>query len=97
GTLKFWQLPVQPPRALPAHADAVTVVALSSDGSQVLTASADKTARVTNFANGQQLRAMTGPTAAVTSAALAGNGLAVGGAANGQLTHWEPGGKTLSQ
>src|SRR5262249_8056642 len=74
GTLKFWQLPVPAPRSLPAHGDAVTVVALSADGNQVLTASADKTARVSNFTNGQHLWAMTGPGTAVTSAALGANG-----------------------
>jgi WD40 repeat protein len=97
GALKFWQLPVQPPRALPAHTEAVTVVALSPDGNQVLTASADKTARLINFPNGQQLRAMTGPATPITSAALAGNGMAAGGSADGKLTLWAADGKTISQ
>jgi WD40 repeat protein len=97
GTLKFWQVPTPAPRALPAHADAVTVVALSADGNQVLTASADKTVRISNFANGQQIRAQAGPGAAVASAALAANGLSAAGAADGRLHLWAADGKELAQ
>src|SRR5439155_13456254 len=60
-----------------------------------LTASADKTARVSNFANGQQLRSLPGPTAGLTSAALAGNGMAAGGAADGRVHLWAADGKAL--
>ena len=44
GVLKFWTLPPTPARALAApHGDAVTALALSADGNQILTGSADKT------------------------------------------------------
>ena len=43
-----------------AHADAVTALFLSADGSQVLTGSADKTVRLATFANGQAVRTVEG-------------------------------------
>src|SRR5581483_5018402 len=42
GTLKFWQMPPIPGRTLPAHGGPILALALSSDGTQVLTAGADK-------------------------------------------------------
>src|SRR5262249_42932130 len=99
GTLKFWQLPLASPRPLPAHADAVTALALSADGKQVLTASAAKTVRVSTFENGQQVPQLTGPTAAVTAAAQAPNGsLIAAGTADHQLFFWNAAdGKLVSQ
>jgi WD40 repeat protein len=99
GTVKFWQLPVPAPRALPPHADAVTVVTLNGDGSQVVTASADKTVRISNASNGQQIRQFTGPTAAVASVALSFNQATLAaGTADGKLFVWNAGdAKVLNQ
>ena len=50
----------------------MTALALSADGNQILTGSADKTVRLSTYANGQQVRVFPGPAAAVTSVALGG-------------------------
>ena len=78
GTLKFWQLPIAPSRALAApHGDQVTAVVLSPDGNKLITASIDKTVRVSNFTNGQQERVLAGPAAAVNAIATNGTLIAV--------------------
>ncbi|HXG12116.1 MAG TPA: PQQ-binding-like beta-propeller repeat protein [Gemmataceae bacterium] len=110
GTLNFWTLPLAPQRSLPSHADAVTRVVLSADGSQVFTASADKTIRICTFANGQQVRQLTVPPpsegeqekgegAAVTSLAVAPGGAVIAaGTADQRLVLWNTAdGKVLHQ
>lgn len=94
GALKFWQLPITPPRALPSHADAVTSLAVAGD--QVVTGSADKTVRISTISNGQPVRQLQGPTAAVGSVALGPNSAAAAGAANGELFVWGNDGKLLN-
>ena len=56
----------------------MTALALSADGNQILSGSADKTVRLSTFANGQQVRAFTGPTAGLASVALGGAYVAAG-------------------
>jgi WD40 repeat protein len=88
GTLKFWALPPVPGRTVSTHADTVATVALSGDNVQVVSAGADKTLRLTNFANGQQTRQVTAP-AAITAAAVAGNGtFLAAGTADNRLLIW---------
>jgi WD40 repeat protein len=97
GTLKFWQLPLAPARALPPHGDLVTAVTLSPDGNQVLSASADKTVRVAAFGDGKLVRTLTGPTAAVQALALT-PALVAGGTADNRLFLWNAAdGKLISQ
>jgi WD40 repeat protein len=91
GLLKFWKLPPDLPRTLPAHAEAVTALALSNDGNQVVTGSADKTVRLSNFANGQQVKQWKAGNASVTAVAQAPNNSLVAGAdADGRLYLWNP-------
>jgi WD40 repeat protein len=95
GLLKFWQLPLPAVRSLPAHADRVTALALSADGT-VASASADKTVRITNFGDGKQIRQLTAP-AAVEAVALS-PALIAGGTADNRLLIWNAAdGKPLSQ
>ena len=53
GVLKFWQIPVKPPRMLAAHTGPMTAMSLSADSQLLVTGSADKTVRITDFGNGQ--------------------------------------------
>ncbi len=87
GTLKFWQLPVPQPRALTAHADRVTAVALSPDGNQVATAGADKLIRVSNFADGKPIREFAGAAGPIQSMAMSPTFMAAG-TANDHLALW---------
>jgi WD40 repeat protein len=97
GLLKFWQLPLAPSRALTPHADAVTALTLSPDGNQIVTASADKTVRVSTFADGKQVRQLTGPAAPVRAVAVS-PALIAGGTADQRLFLWNAAdGKIVSQ
>lgn len=69
GFIRFWQLPLVAPKVLPAQKQPITAVALSPNGQILATASADNSIVLWNMANGQQLRPLTGHTAAVTSLA----------------------------
>src|SRR5262249_51773046 len=73
--------------------------ALSSDGNQIVSASADKSVRISNFANGQQVRSLTGPAAALQCIAVSPNNATIaGGVADGRLFLWNAGdGKLLGQ
>jgi WD40 repeat protein len=98
GFLKFWQVPnaQQLPRVLPSHGGAVTALALSQDLNQVLSGSADKSVRLTNFANGQPIRTLAGADASIT--AIAGNNAIVAaGSADGRLLVWAADGKLLGR
>ncbi|MBY0527075.1 MAG: hypothetical protein K2R98_27015 [Gemmataceae bacterium] len=96
GMLKFWQLPQPVAKDVPAHADQVTALALSPDGAQVYSASADKTVKVTAFANPAQTRALVGATGAVNAVAPGGT-LVAGGTADNRLILWNAAdGKVLS-
>ena len=91
GQLKFWTVPPVVPRTLTApHADAVTSVALSADGNSILSGSADKTVRLSTFANGQMAKTFTAP-AAIQSTALAAERatvVAAGTRRNNRLLLW---------
>jgi WD40 repeat protein len=99
GTLKFWQLPIAGSRTLPPFADAVTQIAETPNGAQILSASADKNVRIFNFADGQQVRQFAGAAGSVTSAAMAPNGaLVAGGTADNRILIWNAAdGKLLHQ
>src|SRR5204862_2911762 len=89
GTLKFWQLPIPGSRAFPPSADAVTQVVESPNGAQILSASADKNVRLSNFADGQLVRQFPGAGAGVNAAAMAPNGSLVAGAtADNRILIW---------
>jgi WD40 repeat protein len=98
GLLKFWTVPPVASRPLAGgpHGDAATCVALSADGNTILSGSADKTVRLSNFATGQTTKALAAP-APVLSTALAPNGATVAaGTANNRLILWNAAdGKTV--
>ena len=63
------------PRILsPPHADSVTSVAFSPDGTTLATGSRDKTARLWNVATGETIRTLTGHTKEVASVAFSPDG-----------------------
>jgi WD40 repeat protein len=94
GLWKSWQFPVPVSRPLPAHADAINVLALSADGNSALTGGADKAVKLSGVANGQLIREFSGATAAVTSVAHWPNGTAVAaGTADGKVFLWTADGK----
>jgi len=94
GLWKSWQFPVPASRALPGHADAISSLALSADGSSALTGGTDKAVKLSNVANGQLVRDFTGATAAITSVAQWPNGAAVAaGTADGKVFFWTADGK----
>ncbi|HEV2947979.1 MAG TPA: hypothetical protein VGX70_11410 [Gemmataceae bacterium] len=99
GTPKLWQLPIPGSRAFPAFAEAVTQVVESPNGAQILSASADKNVRLSNFADGQLVRQFAGAGAGVTTAAMAPNGpLVAGGTADNRVLIWNAAdGKLLHQ
>lgn len=99
GTIKLWPFPPPAARKLPDHGEAVTALALSADGQQVISASADKTVRICTFAKGEQVRHLTGPAGAVNAVALAPDGkTAAAGTADNRLFVWNAAdGKVLSQ
>src|SRR5262249_19074620 len=97
GTLKFWQLPPVASRSVAAPGDTVTALHLSGDGNQVLTGSADKSVRLTSFANGQAVRQFAGATSVVTAVAP-GNTLVAAGTEDSKLFLWNAAdGKLLTQ
>ena len=57
-----------------SHDGAVTSVAFSPDGSQVVSASIDTTERVWDVASGSQIRVLTGHQGSVTSVAFSPTG-----------------------
>ncbi|MBL8446946.1 MAG: pentapeptide repeat-containing protein [Zoogloeaceae bacterium] len=75
------QKPARPGRpavqGLPGHGDRLTACAFALDGQTVLTASADRTARLWDAATGQELRRFDGHQASVTACAFAHDGQTV--------------------
>ena len=57
-------------RAFIGHADTVTSVALSPDGSKLLSGSSDHTAKLWNVTTGQEIRTFSGHTDTITSVAF---------------------------
>ena len=70
------------------HAQAVTAVALSRDGTRALTGSLDHTARVWDLADGRCLAVFDGHEGRVTAVALADGGALTAGE-DGVLRHWD--------
>jgi WD40 repeat protein len=86
GLLKFWTLPLTAPRGLVGHGGDIAAMTLSPDGSQVLTAGADKTVRGFTFANGAVTRTLTGPAAPIKALAL--GTMIAAGSDDGRLHLW---------
>src|SRR5207248_2471555 len=61
-------------RDLRGHTNGVNSAVFSADGSRIVTASADHTARVWDAASGRSLAVLRGHTSQVTSAAFSGDG-----------------------
>ncbi len=88
GLVKTWLLPLVPSKPLPVHADAITTLAISADGSFALTG-ADKSLKLSNVATGQIVRELPGATGPITSAAFSPNGtMAAVGCADGKVHLW---------
>jgi WD40 repeat protein len=89
GLLKFWTVPPVAARALAGHTGDILTMALSADGTQVLTGGADKTIRGFTFANGANNRQLTGAASSVTAVGMnAAATLIAGGTQNGDLHLW---------
>ncbi|HMF20354.1 MAG TPA: WD40 repeat domain-containing protein, partial [Gemmataceae bacterium] len=89
GLLKFWQIPPAPGRTLLTHTGPIHALALAADGNQVLTGGADKSVRLSTLVNAKEVRAYTGPAAAVQSVAFNNNATQVtAGTADGRLILW---------
>src|SRR5262249_30981075 len=99
GTVKFWQVPVVVDRPLPPHADAVTALTLSADGTQVLTGGADKIVKQVKLDKGQPIRDYPGATGAIAALSLSAKGdVLAAGTADQRLLLWNTAdGKLLSQ
>ena len=71
--------------ALPGHADQVSSVSYSPDGTQIVTAGADGTVRIWDARSGQELRRLTDHTGPVTSAAFSPDGTQIVTAGCGKI------------
>jgi WD40 repeat protein len=89
-TLKFWTLPPVARRSLAgAFKEPITALSLSPDGNQVAAAS-DKGVRLSNVANGQTVREMTGASGTINGVAVsAGNTFIAAGTADRRLVIWQ--------
>jgi WD40 repeat protein len=87
GLLKFWQVPSPSARQLHAQADRVTALAVSADGNLVASAGADKSVRLTNFADGKPIRELAGASAALQSMSLS-PALVAAGTTDGKVVLW---------
>ena len=77
-------------RTLEGHADWVTAVAMSGDGTRAVSGSDDKTLKVWDLATGELLRTLEGHTDAVTAVAVSGDGTrAVSGSDDKTLKVWD--------
>jgi WD40 repeat protein len=81
GSVKIWQFPPIPPKSI-AHPDAVTGMALSTDGSRLVTNAGDKQLRVWTLNNFQMERSYSANGPAITAFAVGsdGNLVAIGAA-----------------
>jgi WD40 repeat protein len=91
GSVKVWQLPLVAPKAF-VHADRVTSVAVSPDGTRLLTGCGDKVARLWNLATGAKEREFTGPALPIGVVLFSPDGNTVAAAsADKALTLWKTG------
>ncbi|HIM29247.1 MAG TPA: hypothetical protein EYG57_06790 [Planctomycetes bacterium] len=67
GSVKIWTLPTLPTRMLAGHTQAVTAVALSTDGKLIVTGSADATVKIFTGADGKLARSLDGQSGAVAA------------------------------
>jgi WD40 repeat protein len=74
----------------PGHSDVVTDLALTADGTTLVTGSADRTVRVWEAGTGKQLRLFQGHTAGVTAVAVRADGRQAASAAeDGSIRLWD--------
>lgn len=89
GSLKTWSVPPVAEKKLNApHKDVVTDASISGNGQYIITASADKTVRVSTLSNGAQAKAFTVPTTARTADYSPNNAYVAAGSAD-QLFLWQ--------
>ena len=90
NTIKVWSPRGQELRTLAGHADGITCVALSKDGSRLLTGSADKTLKLWDVKTGSPISTFTGHEGIVTSAAISTDGtLAASGSDDRTVRLWD--------
>jgi WD40 repeat protein len=76
-------------RVITGHQGAVSAATFTPDGAHVLSAGADKTVRLWNLANGQQVRAYAGHGDVITSVAVSGDGtMVVAGGVDKTVRSW---------
>jgi serine/threonine protein kinase len=74
-TIKLWDLQTgQPSRTLTGHLDLVTALAISSDGSMLISGSADKTIKLWELPSGKRLASLSTHTDTVLAVAIASDG-----------------------
>ena len=73
-----------------AHSDTVTKVAISPDGKQIASASADHTLGLWDYATGKLLTAFAGHTQSVNAVLFLPDGRLVSGGNDGQVILWNP-------
>jgi WD40 repeat protein len=90
GTLTLWDLKANKEvQALVGHANAVNALAISPDGSRLISGGADKSVRVWNLATGRESARLEGHAAAVSAVALAADSLwSISGSADGSVCVW---------
>lgn len=89
GYMRVWQLPPTPSKPIAVTQPApITTAILTPDGASILVGGQDKTVRQTAIA-GKESRALTGPTAAITSVTISpNNALLAAGAADQRVWLW---------
>ena len=96
GGLRLSQRPGGPPKLLPGHSQPVSGVAVSKDGKQVITVSADQTVRRFDLVAAKELQAYAGQSGPATSLATTPNFEVVAtGSATGLLKFWKLDGTDL--
>jgi WD40 repeat protein len=102
GMLKFWQIPPAAAKVLPGHTAAIHALAMSLDGSLLVSGGEDKTVRQFAVAGAKEIRALSGPQGPIASVALnAPNTLIAAGSSDRHVYLWnaadgKPAGQILS-
>lgn len=89
GLIRHWKLPVTPPQDVTGHTGKTLTLAVNADHSLVLSGSEDKTVRLWNFSNGQQIRSFDGHDAVVRCVCFSPDGTLVAAAGDGgRISVW---------